>query len=249
LYNFIDLHCHALCGIDDGARNQEAMFKMLDIAYLDGIRTICFTPHFKIYWFKSDEEIAKYSEKINKSFEIACDYVKNKYSDMELLLGNEIMYFNDIFDCLSLKKCNSLAGSSYVLVEFSPHAAYYDIKMAISKFLRKGYRPIIAHVERYSVLTKDFSLLKELKELGAFIQINSTSITKFKFGKQARFIKRALRQKLVDVVATDSHNENSSIPSLSKAHLKVMKKHGKEYAKKIFYDNQKDILYNTHKEF
>ena len=192
MYNFIDLHCHALCGIDDGARDQEAMFKMLDIAYLDGIRTICFTPHFKIYWFKSDEEIAKYSEKINKSFEIACDYVKDKYPNMELLLGNEIMYFNDIFDFLSLKKCNSITSTSYVLVEFSPHTSYYDIKAAISKFSRKGYRPIIAHVERYSVLTKDFSLLKELKEFGAFIQINSTSITKFKFGKQARFINSLL---------------------------------------------------------
>ena len=246
MYNFIDLHCHALCGIDDGARDQEAMFKMLDIAYLDGIRTICFTPHFKIYWFKSDEEIAKYSEKINKSFEIACDYVKDKYPNMELLLGNEIMYFNDIFDFLSLKKCNSITSTSYVLVEFSPHTSYYDIKAAISKFSRKGYRPIIAHVERYSVLTKDFSLLKELKEFGAFIQINSTSITKFKFGKQARFIKKALCQQLVDVVATDSHDEIASIPSLSQAHHKVMKKYGKEYAKKIFFDNQKDILYNMH---
>ena len=246
MYNFIDLHCHALCGIDDGARDQEAMFKMLDIAYLDGIKTICFTPHFKIYWFENDEKIAKYLEKINSCFEIACNYAKDKYPDMELFLGNEIMFFNDIFDCLSRKKCFSIANTSYVLVEFSPHTSYYDIKNAVSKFLRKGYRPIIAHVERYDVLTKDFFLLKELKELGAFIQINATSITKFKVGKQAHFIKKALRQRLVDIIATDAHDEISAIPSLSKAHKIVSKRYGEDYANKIFYDNQKDVLYNMH---
>lgn len=47
---FVDIHCHSLAGVDDGAQSIEEMYKMLDIAYEDGIRTICFTPHIRHTW-------------------------------------------------------------------------------------------------------------------------------------------------------------------------------------------------------
>lgn len=248
MYGFIDLHCHILSGIDDGAKDTKMMTRMLDIAYSDGIKTICLTPHFKIYKFNDEKEILKYNQAIDNSFESACEYVKNTYPDMTLLLGNEIMYHNDIFESLVSGKCHSIADTSYVLVEFPPNISQYDLKNATSKLLRKGFRPILAHVERYTVLLKDFSLLKELKESGAVIQINSGSITGFRFGKIARFIRKALKNRLVDIVSTDSHNDTALSPSLSKANHIVCKHYGHEYSKKIFYDNQFAIINNSIKE-
>ena len=246
MYNFIDLHCHILAGIDDGAKDTKMMTRMLDIAYADGIKTICFTPHFKIYKFNDDKEISNYNHAILKRFEDARQYVKNTYPDMSLYLGNEIMYHNDVLNSLVSNKCLTIADSSYVLVEFSPHISRYDLKNATSKLLRKGFRPILAHVERYSALLKDFALLKELKESGAIIQINASSITSFRFGKSSRFVKKALRNRLVDIVSTDSHDDIALLPSLSKANRKVCKRYGHEYAKKIFHDNQLIIINKLH---
>ncbi len=246
MYDFIDLHCHILCNIDDGAKNAETMYKMLDIAYSDGIRAICFTPHFKIYRFNNEEEISRYNIAIKERFDTACEYVNQHYPDMKLHLGNEIMYHNDVLDSLISQKCFTIANSSYILIEFPPHIGSYELKNATSKLLRKGFTPIIAHVERYDALIKDFSLLKDIKESGAVIQINSHSVTKLRFGKTAHFVKKALKSNLVDIVSTDAHDAGLLSPSLSKSYKIISRRYGKDYAKKIFFDNQLLILRNTH---
>lgn len=242
MYDLVDLHCHVLCNVDDGAINIDAMKKMLDIAYSDGIKTICFTPHFKIYKFKSDEDIINYKKAINHYFEIACEYSKSKYSDMKLYLGNEIMYHNDILDSLVSKKCSTIANSSYVLIEFPPNISSYDLRTSTTKLLRKGYKPILAHIERYDAFIDDFSLLKDLRDTGAIIQINASSITDLKLGKRARLIQKALKNRIVDIVSSDAHDPKFLSPCLSKAHKKVSKICDKDFAKKIFHDNQYLIL-------
>ena len=242
LYDFIDLHNHYLYGVDDGAKNQETMENMLKIAYEDGIKTVCFTPHFKIYRFDSENEIANYKSVIDRHFQKAVEYAKNNFPDMSLLLGNEIMYHNDICDSLSASLCMKIGSGSYVLVEFQPSVSEYDLKNGLQRLLRRGYKPILAHFERYECIYKKPSLLQEIKDFGATVQINSASILKFGFGKSKKLIKWALKKQLVDIVCTDAHNDTSIVPNLSKAHKKVLKKYGKEYAKKIFSDNQAEIL-------
>lgn len=248
MYSFIDLHCHILCNVDDGAKDTDTMKKMLDIAYSDGTKTICFTPHFKVYKFDSDEEILQYNKAINHYFKIAEEYAQSKYPDMNLYLGNEIMFHTDISDSLATKKCSTLSDSSFVLIEFPPHISSYDLRTATLKLLRKGFTPVLAHVERYEAFVKDFSLLEDLKDAGAIIQVNASSITDLRFGKTARFLQKALKNKLVDIVCSDSHDAKILSPVLSKAHKRVLKAYGEDYAKKIFHDNQLLILPNTTKE-
>ena len=244
MYDLIDLHCHILSSVDDGAYDDDMMKSMLDIAYNDGIKAICFTPHFKIHQFKNDEHIRKYNLHIERVFSSALEYVNEKYSDMKIYLGNEVMFHNDICNSLSTGKCRFLADSSYVLVEFKPETPMFDIENIVSKILRKGYIPVIAHIERYSALVNDPSKLKELRGLGALLQINAGSILKFWFGKTARFIKNALKNKLVDIICTDAHNDSVALPNLSKAFTRIANKFGFECASRIFYKNPQKILIN-----
>lgn len=242
MYSFIDIHNHSLYKVDDGATSIEAMFSMIDIAYSDNIRAICFTPHFKIYRFSDDEDIGAYNSLLKSHFEKAQEYAKEKYPDMNLFLACEIMYHNDIIDSIVSGKCATLGGSRYVLVEFSPHVSKHDLITALSNISRKGYKPILAHFERYNCIADDFSLLKECKDSGALIQINAQSILKFKIGRSSMLAKKALKKHLVDIVATDAHDHKALTPVLSKAHDKVAKKYGEDYAKRIFHDNQAYIL-------
>ena len=244
LYYFADIHCHTLFDIDDGAHSFDVMKNMLDTAYLDGIRTICFTPHFKTYEFSSTKTIQAYNKRIEENFVIAREYVKDNLPDMILCLGNEIMYHNDFFDSLESNFCRTLNDSSYVLVEFHPLVPSHELISSISRILRKGFTPVIAHVERYESLIKKIELVKELKNMGALIQINFDSILSTKFGKRARFMKSILKQKLVDIVATDAHNSSSFPQKLSKANSYISKRYGEGFAKKIFCTNPIAVLNN-----
>lgn len=234
MFDLVDIHCHALSCVDDGAGDEETMKSMLDTAYSDGIRAICFTPHFKIFEFDSDEDIEQYNHLVSSSYNLACSYIKEKYPDMALYLGNEIMYHDEILNSLNSKSCKSLNGSSYILVEFQPTVTTFDIENAVIRILRKGYIPIIAHIERYSALLKKPELIYELRSMGALMQINARGILKFKFGRMARFIKDVLRKKQVDIVASDAHDNSIFAPNLSKAMLYVSKHYGEKYAEKIF---------------
>ena len=166
MFNLTDIHCHALSRIDDGAENSSMMKNMLDIAYSDGIRKICFTPHFKIFEFRNDNDINTYNTLTKQIFSIAVEYVKEKYPDMSLFLGNEVMYHSDFFSSLSKKHYRTLNNSLYVLVEFNPNVSEFDLKNGIMRILRKGFIPLLAHIERYGVLIKNFNLLQELKQMG-----------------------------------------------------------------------------------
>lgn len=242
--DFVDLHCHSLFRVDDGAENEDVMKNMLNTAYSNGTRHLCFTPHFKIYEFNDEDEMYEQVKRLNRRFKVACDYAENEYSDLHLYLGNEIMFHGEICESLFSKKCIFLNDSSYALVEFPPDSTAFAIENAVVKMLRKGIRPLIAHVERYPALIKDFSLLKVLKDCGALLQVNARSVTKFKFGKVARFLKYAFGKKLIDVVASDAHNDSSFAPDLSKAYAVISKNYGFDYADKIFYNTPLSILMN-----
>ncbi len=239
-----DLHCHSLCSVDDGARNVEQMQKMLDIAYDDGIRVICFTPHFKMHHFSSDDEIRLYNEKIKESFSLACEYAKEKYPDMLLWLGNEIMHHHDMYDSIAEGKCSRLGNSSYVLIEFVPSTPFFEIRSALSNLMRKGMRPVLAHAERYEELAKSLERVAELKELGVLIQVNASSITKLKHGKSARFIKRLFKASYVDLIATDAHDASEFKPVMSEAVALIEKKYGASVAKRVSRDVPNSILEN-----
>ncbi len=242
-----DLHCHALFDIDDGAMDFDAMTKMLSIAYDDGIRNICFTPHFKQYVFENDDDILSYSQKIATNFKLALDHASERYPDMNLYLGNEIMFHHDIVDSISSKKCLTIAGTSYVLIEFKPNTPFFEMRSALSNLLRKGFFPILAHVERYCDLISDFSKVCELSELGVLIQVNTSSILKFKFGKSARFIKKLFKYSLVDLIATDAHDAEHYAPLMSSAVAIISKKYGEKVAKNVSCTTPKMILSNQKK--
>ncbi|MBQ7352816.1 MAG: PHP domain-containing protein [Clostridia bacterium] len=243
MHNFVDLHCHTLYEIDDGAKSIEVSKEMLKLAYDDGIRTICFTPHFKIHHFSDDKAIESYNNKINRNFNSLVEFAKDTYPDLMLILGNEVLFHADICESLASKKCKLIGETKYILVEFRPESTIFEIKDTLLKLSRKGYLPILAHIERYSALYKNLPFLEELHKSGIVLQINSLSLN-IRFGKTARFIKKLLKNSLVDLICTDSHDNNLLVPKLSVAYDFILRKYGDSFAKKIFYTNPQRILKN-----
>lgn len=226
---FADLHNHTLCGVDDGPRTPEEMFAMLDAAWADGTEVICLTPHFHPGYFGDNHQ------RTGQAFEILTRYAAAKYPAMRLYLGNELRYSGECLSWLESGICRTLNGTDRVLVDFNEHEPERNIIKGLERLMSAGYRPMLAHAERYSALS--VGCIRELSRNGVCIQIDVQSIFGI-YGMHARLCSRKLLcQSLVDIVATDAHGLGRRDPILSRGYRYVERKHGESYASTIFAKN------------
>ena len=104
-----------------------------------------------------------------------------------------------------------------------------------------GYIPIIAHVERYKATRNDIGFLMELKQMGAYIQINADTISGQEGFGARTFAKKVMKQGILDFVGSDGHRKNERIPEIGRCVAKMEKTMGSEYVKKIFIGNPQKI--------
>lgn len=234
---FTDIHIHALFGVDDGAKTEAEMFAMVDASYADGIRTLCLTPHFHPGYF--GDNLAK----IDSAFSILAKYVHQHYPEMELCLGNELRYSRDCVSWLRSGQCRTLNGTQYVLVDFSESEEKQMITDGLERLLNAGYRPVLAHVERYRSLWGQTRLIRSLLENGVLLQMDAQSLLGqfgFRIQKQCKTL---LREGIVELICSDSHDVRNRPPELSRCFQVVQKKFGQNYVKALFCDNGKKLLH------
>ncbi|MBO4889374.1 MAG: hypothetical protein J5574_00160 [Lachnospiraceae bacterium] len=227
----IDIHSHALPGVDDGARDTETAIEMLRIMYDEGITEAILTPHYHRGHMQKD--IATVRSRFDElAYRAKEDDVA---SHIRLHLGCELYYYPSAVEWLEEGRVSSMAGSDYVLLEFGYTMEKRTIIEGVSNVVRAGYRPIIAHVERYEGLKFKPENVRELVECGAYIQVNSESVGRG-FGSR-RFVSKLLREDLVHFVATDAHDTGSRRPRLRSAAMYIHKHFGEEACRRIFTDN------------
>ncbi len=230
---FSDIHSHLLYGVDDGATEVKEMFAMVDMAYADGIRFICATPHCCPEWFGNNRE------SIDAVYKELKGYCSIKYPDLQIALGSELFYGGEGVMWLKNGLCKTIGGTKYVLLEFDVTETETAIVKSVHEMFNNGYIPIIAHAERYTKL--GIKQIAELRENGVLIQVNAADMDKTAFFEKLR-LKKLLSKKLVDFVSTDSHNLYDRLPIMSNFYKYVSDKYGKEYADKIFCLNAKELF-------
>ncbi len=233
---WIDIHCHCLPGVDDGANDMETCIAMLSQAYEDGIRHIIVTPHF--HYRRGNvkkDHILEVLEEVKQT-------VKPLFPDLELYAGNELYYSSHLVEVLEKDEVNTMADSKYVLIEFSPETDYVTIRNAMLQLQTFGYWPILAHVERYFCLIKKPDLAIELAHMGVYLQVNAGSIV----GKYGWNIKRCLKKLFlggyVSFVATDAHDTKHRTQELSACAAVLEKKWGTGMVEQWLWNNPQAIL-------
>lgn len=237
---FADLHNHTLFGVDDGPKTAQEMFEMLDAAWADGIEVICLTPHFHPGYFGDN------GARIDRVFELLTRYAAQKYPAMRLYLGNELRCSAECLSWLQSGECRTLNATNYVLVDFSASESERNIVRGLERLLSAGYKPVLAHTERYRELSEQ--KIRELSRNGVWIQIDVQSLWGG-YGLRARLRCRTLlRKKLVDIAATDAHDLGSRSPILSRGYRDTAKKYGETYAGAIFARNPLLLLEGEDRE-
>lgn len=233
---FIDIHNHLLPGVDDGPKSIEQSINMLRIAYAEGIRTIIATPHYQEGRYMVSKVALE--QKLTEVITAA----KKAGIPMDIFLGCEIYYSHECVRLLKEKVIPTMAGTKYVLVEFMPLADSRYIKNALQEILLEGFRPILAHIERYEALTKDYAFIEDLLDLGVYTQVNAASLTG-ESGKSLRLVtKKLLKNNMVQFVATDAHNEMKRVPKIKKCYEILRKKYGEVYAGELLRENQINLF-------
>ncbi|MCM1386250.1 MAG: hypothetical protein NC231_02895 [Bacillus sp. (in: Bacteria)] len=233
--NYIDIHSHILYGIDDGAKDMETSKKMLGLAAADGITAIILTPHNKPGHHDTSQQAAERVEKLRA-------WLTKENIDIKLYIGNELYYRSELVWEIEDARAYTLAGSRYVLVEFSPLDDYDYIRNGLNAILMGGYYPVLAHAERYQNLCAKKGGIADLVEMGCYIQVNAGSIMgKFGFGAK-QFTKKLLKHRQVHFVATDAHDTGNRAPYLADCADYVGRRYGEDYSRQLFYDNPERVL-------
>ncbi len=225
-----DMHLHILPGIDDGSKSMEMSLNMVNRAYEEGIRSMVATPHYhpgKCVLTKAE---------IMPTFESFKDEAKKLHPDIRFALGREVLYLSDTSDKILAGENLQMADSSCMLLEYEFSCDYRTIQKSVSEIKSAGFKPIIAHVERFGCLLEDWERILELKRAGCLIQINASDI--IGDSREMRtFIKDILIEEAVDFVSTDAHRDHGRSPKMMEAAQYLYKKCDRTYVNKILSDN------------
>lgn len=206
MIGYYDIHTHILPGIDDGARDMEETREMIFLAYNEGIRHIIATPHFE-----SGKENVPAGELCRLLEEVKKE-ARRTVPNMAFSLGNELLDSAGILEDLEEGRALTLAGTRYILVEFYPRESYSKIYASLRSYLTGGYIPIVAHMERYDALRKKFRNIRELTQLGAFFQMNTSSLADGVPRRDAMYHRKLLEEGYIHFLGSDCHRKDSRAP-------------------------------------
>ena len=234
----IDIHSHILPYTDDGSRSWEMSIDMARQYVEEGYKKVIATPH----WIEfSSTSLKKENE---ERLEGLREKLKEEKIDLEVVLGNEIFINLDIDKYLEDKEASSLGDSKYILIEFSRNDYPSFIDLVLYNLQLKGYRPIIAHPERYRYVWENPNLVADWIEKGALMQMNLPSILGIYGKRQKETAKILLKNNMVHFLATDSHSNKRRSPKAAKGMEEVKKLVAKEVFEDIAINNQYKLLNN-----
>lgn len=195
----VDMHSHLIPGIDDGSATMDETIALLAKFQQLGYKKVITTPHIMSDYYKNTPEVIL----------SGLNEVKNAISDLNLNIEIEAAaeYYFDEELLLRLENNEKLLtfGDNYVLFEFSFHAEPSHSDKLIFELLSQGYKPVLAHFERYSFLFNNIDKAAEWRKMGVNIQLNFNSLLGH-YGPEVLFQAQALvDSKELDFVATDCH--------------------------------------------
>ena len=226
---FLDIHHHLIYGLDaDGPKSFEETCAMLNKAQAEGIEKIIATPHV-IPGIQPFDQDAFY-----RRLKKAREYCLLNDVPVEIWPGAEILYTPAAVHYLREKKVPTLAGTSFVLIEFSKDISFRKLHSALYELIEFGFNPIIAHVERYKcLLYHPRRAIKLRNTMNIFYQMNCSAVLKSHRLIANYFCRRLLLSHAVDWVATDAH-DTIRRPAVMKSACEVlMCEYGREYAEHL----------------
>lgn len=224
----IDIHCHILPAIDDGADTLEESVRFCRMAVADGIHSIVTTPHMR------DDTYPNTPETIRPVFRKLVERVREEGIPIRLIPGAEVHLAPDLPARHRAGRLMTYAEQGKFLLLELPYQQYpVRVEEVIFQLRLLGITPVLAHPERTSFILDDPSRLGRLRELGAMTQFTGSSILG-KFGQEVvEFCQEMVQRGWMDTIATDAHDLRYRPPKLSEAVNRLAEWIGPEKARRM----------------
>jgi len=195
-----DIHSHLIPGIDDGSPDMETTIILLK-KFIDlGYKKVITTPHVMSDYYKNNPEIIlsglnnvrKEIKKQNLNIEIEAAAEYNLEPEFEKLLDDG--------------KLLSFGAEKFLLFELSFFDEPLRLNETIWKMIEKGFRPVLAHVERYGYWHNNYDKIEEMINRGVKLQLNIGSVTGAYGPEVKKFAERLIKNEIIDFVGSDCHH-------------------------------------------
>jgi len=219
----IDLHCHYLPGVDDGAENLEEALELVAAAAANGIRHAVLTPH--VHPGRYENTLSS----LQPLFDELVVAVDRAGLEIELSLAGEVRLLPESLALLAANELPMLGywgGTPIVLLEFPHDRIPFGAHEAIEFLQTQGVLPMIAHPERNKDVMRDWRRIQPFVEQGCLLQLTAASVCGY-FGPAPQIsAERLLSQGWVSVIATDAHNMRSRPPVLAEGRAAIEHRYG-----------------------
>lgn len=198
----VDMHSHLIPGVDDGAPDVETAVKLVQRFKELGYEKIITTPHIMSDHYKNTPET------IGKGLEALRNGLKEAGINMPIEAAAEY-YLDDSFMALLDDKQSellSMGQNKYLLFELSMMEEPRELSDAIFQMSLRGYKPVLAHPERYGYMSKDFKKFEDVKNRGADLQVNLMSLIGHYSPEVKKTAEKLIDAGMVDFIGTDCHN-------------------------------------------
>jgi protein-tyrosine phosphatase len=235
----IDLHCHILPGIDDGAPDLATAVNMARAFAADGVTVVACTPHILPGLYHNDgPQIRQVTAELQR-------VLLQQNIPLHLVTGADNHVTPDFLTELRQGKLLSLADSRYVLVEPPHHVAPPRLEELFFSLIAARYVPILTHPERLTWISAHYAAITRLWTAGTWLQITAGSFAGH-FGRTARYwAERLLDEGRVHLLATDAHDLTKRPPNLGHGRELAAKRVGDAEAKNLVETRPRGVLGNV----
>lgn len=235
-YSVIDIHMHVVPNYDDGATNLDESIAMLKMAEEQGVTDVFCTSHNGY----TLEDVESYK----RHFALLKDRLFQENVNVNLHQGCEILtageYVDDVLYGVDVGAFPTLGGTKYVLIEFYTDTMPSEATQIIKRVIEKGYKPIIAHMERNYNLSE--TMVGLLIQMGALVQVNAFSFVSESRGVLKTRARTLLQKRYVHFIGSDAHRLNHRPPNVRSGVEYIIANADENYAQEILNGNAKNLL-------
>jgi tyrosine-protein phosphatase YwqE len=194
-----DVHSHFIPGIDDGAQTMEDSMILIKAFYELGYKKVITTPHILADGYPNTPEI------ILGGLEKVKVALKRENIPMQVEAAAEYYIDFDFGRKIEQEKLLTF-GKNYLLFEVSYVNPPDNLEHIIFRLQTGGYKPVLAHPERYPFWSRNFEKFEQLKEKGVLFQLNINSVTGYYSKETRKTAEQLIEKNMIDFLGSDCHH-------------------------------------------
>ena len=242
-YRFIDIHSHIIYGADDGAGSLKEAVRLLELDEEEGAAAVFATPHYG-----KENGYAPDAAGVMQTFERLKERAAEEVPEVKLYLGTEWYCAWNLGDRIRRREAFRMNDTEYVLTEFLEYSGEHDgadkILTNLKELKKQGFRPILAHPERYKAMQEDWDLAKRVCDLGVLLQVNAYDLElnwKIRTKELAQWL---AEERMISFIGSDMHGvyNGKRVPKMKEGVRWLYENTDKEYAEAVCFGNAERLL-------